>query len=239
MMVHVVNLERFPERRERVEAMLGYFGVEFEIFSAIDGLDTANKLLDHYDEDRCLNYLGVPLQPGEVGCFASHFSLWRLCVEKGAPIVVMEDDVEVYPQFSTAIEVASERIEEKRFIRLSGLVERKYRVVEQIDETWQLVRFLRGPVGTQCYCISPEGAAALLEGAESWGEPVDRYIDRFWQHGVDSLGLLPFTVAHDDQDLTIGERWLRPSGRHKGRREISRITDRMGRFIYNARHLRS
>jgi hypothetical protein len=34
--------------------------------------------------------------PGVIGCFYSHYTLWRKCVELGEPIMIFEDDVKFY-----------------------------------------------------------------------------------------------------------------------------------------------
>jgi len=236
MQVYLINLERFPERRRYSEDALVSLGIEHQIFRAVDGASGRHDLFDHYNEEKCLRYFGAPLRPGEIGCFASHYSLWQACVYRDVPIVVMEDDVHVHSEFAKALALASARIGKNRFIRLSGLTDRKYRTMEIIDENWRLVRFLRGPLGTQSYCLSPDGAAALLKAAEWWVEPVDLFIDRFWLHGVESVGLLPFEVSHDDRNSTIGGRSRQRSGLNKLRREFWRANDIAARVLHNVTH---
>ena len=42
----------------------------------------------------------------EIGCYASHLMLWRRCVEMDQPIVILEDDFNLQPNFVQAHEVA-------------------------------------------------------------------------------------------------------------------------------------
>jgi hypothetical protein len=39
---------------------------------------------------------GKMSRPGVIGCFYSHYTLWRRCVELGEPIMIFEDDVKFY-----------------------------------------------------------------------------------------------------------------------------------------------
>ena len=239
MRLFVINLERLPERRRIVEDDLGRFGLDYEIFPAIDGSRGEHEGISRADEAACLRNYGAPLIPGEIATFASHYLLWKRCLEAGEPFTIMEDDVQLAPGFPDALALAAERINEHRYLRLAGLKDRPYRVLETIGESQKLVRFLRGPTGCQCYSVSPAGAAALLAGADRWIEPVDLYVDRFWQHGVESKALMPFEafeIDHAKLASSIGQRDFRRTGMAKFRRELNRIKDDAARVAYNLTH---
>ncbi|CCF80089.1 putative lipopolysaccharide biosynthesis protein [Helicobacter bizzozeronii CCUG 35545] len=36
---------------------------------------------------------------GELGCYASHYSLWQKCIQLHEPIAILEDDVHLKPHF--------------------------------------------------------------------------------------------------------------------------------------------
>lgn len=239
MLSFVVNLERSFERRSRIMANLRSLDVDFEIFRAVDGALGEHRAFRQYDEADCIRYFGSPLLPAEVGCFASHYLLWQRCVGENRPIAIMEDDVELQPGFPEALRLAASQVDQYRFIRLAGLVERPYHVIRVFNGSRKLVRFLQGPQGCQCYCLSPDGAAALLAAAEQWVEPVDLFIDRFWVHGVASMALLPFEVLHSDMAVatsTIGSRQQKRTGINKLRREWYRMRDTIARQMYNIRN---
>lgn len=75
-----INLDRSTERRLRLEEQLAEFDLSgrYTRFAAVDGLTTA-----------------VPdgLQPGEVGCFHSHYRALKKGAESGLPVHILEDDV--------------------------------------------------------------------------------------------------------------------------------------------------
>jgi glycosyl transferase family 25 len=238
MKIFVIHLRRLSERLAFIEAGLSSLGVDYEIFSAIDGVK-GEYPRSRYDEAACRRNFGAALLPGELGAFASHYALWQSCVDGGQPIAVMEDDVELSPRFPEALAAADSLIIKHGFVRLAGYYMRPFRLVETVNETHQLVRFLRGPAGAQCYCLSPAAAVALLAGADQWVEPVDLYLDRFWQHGVQSKALLPFEAWEKERThlpQAIGDRTTHRHGFAKCRRELNRIKDDVARSIYNATH---
>lgn len=79
--IYVINLERRPDRRERIESALDDLGIIYKTMKAIDG-----RLID----EEYLNKLGIkslpnykdpyndrPLNFGEIGCFLSHYFIWQ------------------------------------------------------------------------------------------------------------------------------------------------------------------
>jgi GR25 family glycosyltransferase involved in LPS biosynthesis len=37
--------------------------------------------------------------PGELGCFDSHYRLWKMCSELNEPLMIFEDDVKIYREY--------------------------------------------------------------------------------------------------------------------------------------------
>ena len=239
MQILVINLERSADRKAFMEEKLRRLGLAYAFFPAFDGATENPASFPQYDPTRCSLRFGVPLTDGEFGCFASHYRAWQECRRRGVPVAIMEDDVELSPDFPKALALAEERIETHRLIRLSGLLDRPHRTIETIDGSCELVRFLRGPAGTQCYALSPNAAAALLAHAGTWVEPVDLYIDRFWRHGVLSKAILPYAAEEvDDPPFrdAIGDRETSRTLFGKARRELFRTIGGLQRVLYNARY---
>jgi glycosyl transferase family 25 len=223
-----------------MEDQLSSCGLSFEFMRAIDGRAGEHLSFPYYSDDSCVRAWRRPLTPGEVGCFASHYSLWRRCVEKNEPLVVLEDDIEIGQDFEVAVRNVIRIVKDHGYVRLSGIVKTAFRRLDSISSSpFSLVRFLRGPMGTQCYAISPSGAGSLLRHAEKWDLPVDNYIDAFWRHNVLSLGLLPFPVVHLQQfGSDISSNGISPSEENRGRvwrpkRFVARKFDDARRALYN------
>ncbi len=159
MQLFIVSLARSKTRRTKV--LRNYFGdIQHQFFDAFDAATGGHDDISRYDEVAAIRHFGLPLAPGEVACFASHYALWQHCVSIGQPIAIMEDDVVLSAGFAEAFDLAQKNIEACRFIRLAGLKKRPFSLVRKLNEHYDLVRFKQGPTGTQCYCLSPEGAAA-------------------------------------------------------------------------------
>ncbi|KAI6655526.1 Procollagen galactosyltransferase 1-like [Oopsacas minuta] len=96
--IFVINLERRPERRERMKAALKLLNIDYELFSALDG----RQLNESYLEELQVNMLpgwrdpwgSRPITYGEIGCFLSHYFIWeRVVKEEISTVIVLEDDI--------------------------------------------------------------------------------------------------------------------------------------------------
>lgn len=219
---------------------LNALALPYLFFNAIDASKGELEGISRYDEKTALWQLGHPLEPAELGCFASHYQLWKECVRRGEPIVVMEDDIKVTSGFNAALEICLENIQQYRFIRLSGLMQRSFKVVSPLRDGHQLIRYLKGPFGTQCYVISPAGAQAFLKHADKWIDAVDKYVDAFWTHGLISYAIVPFHIEHETEETPVSLIAETRSSRNrpwyrKLRRRITLFIDRLARVTFNLR----
>uniref|UniRef100_A0A8C5PP07 Cerebral endothelial cell adhesion molecule n=1 Tax=Leptobrachium leishanense TaxID=445787 RepID=A0A8C5PP07_9ANUR len=175
--IFLINLLRRPEKRERMLRSLHEQEIECRVLDAVDGnaLNSSaikrmgiNLLPGYYDP-----FSGRTLTKGEVGCFLSHFQIWKEAA------LVFEDDVRFGSFFK------------RRMIRLMDDIRRA-----QLD--WDLIYIGRKQVTTDpevpvadvphlvvanysywtlCYAISLQGAQKLLN-AEPLPKmlPVDEYL---------------------------------------------------------------
>ncbi|AGR63192.1 lipopolysaccharide biosynthesis protein [Helicobacter pylori UM299] len=84
----------------------------FQIFDAISPKheDFEKFVQELYDVQSMLksdwfhSYVGDGLTLPELGCYLSHYLLWKECVKTNQPIVILEDDVTLEPNFMQALE---------------------------------------------------------------------------------------------------------------------------------------
>ncbi|WQV36291.1 glycosyltransferase family 25 protein [Helicobacter pylori] len=84
----------------------------FQIFDAISPKheDFEKFVQELYDAQSMLksdwfhSYVGDGLTLPELGCYLSHYFLWKECVKTNQPIVILEDDVTLEPNFMQALE---------------------------------------------------------------------------------------------------------------------------------------
>ncbi len=135
-----------------------------------------------------------------MGCFASHYNLWRRCVEIGKPVMILEHD-----------SVFVDSIPELRFRHVIMLGKPYFfnHIVSKISrdkkrEIFHPWRFLRG---THCYAITPEGAQTLLEKApRQLLPPVDLFMNK---KNVDILYYHPPPVDLDVRFSSVANKEAR------------------------------
>jgi glycosyl transferase family 25 len=236
--VFVINLARSVERRAHVARVLSEAEIPFAFFPGVDGTQERQRVAPFYDERRCARWLGRGLTDGELGCFLSHVLLWQHAVAIDEPLVVMEDDINLLPGAAMALKLALASVATHGIVRLSRSRRRSGRVVERLPGGYSLVRFAYRLTGGQGYAVSPQAAQTLLRHCAPWVEPVDEYMDRFWVHGIEIVGLAPFPVVGRDPALApseIGGRGRRDKlrGVAKVRRESVRLVDFARRSAWN------
>ncbi|XP_068096230.1 procollagen galactosyltransferase 2 isoform X2 [Hyperolius riggenbachi] len=102
--IYMINLKRRQDRRVRMLRSLHELQIQVKIFDAVDGkalnasqLKTMNiDMVPGYHDP----YSGRTLTRGEIGCFLSHYYLWKEIVERGLEnALIIEDDVRFEFQF--------------------------------------------------------------------------------------------------------------------------------------------
>ena len=79
--IYVVNLERRADRRETIESTLNDLGLSYKMTKAVDGKkidpkflkDMGISVLTDYKDP----YSGRSMTYGEIGCFLSHYNIWK------------------------------------------------------------------------------------------------------------------------------------------------------------------
>ena len=174
MKTFVVSLQNRTDRRRWFDDT-NHKKIDYEIFTAISGKSFTYNMLVQSGFDTDKDWIdpihNTHLTSGEVGCFLSHYGLWKRCVELDEPIVILEDDAIVTDRFS--YEKLNELVEEYNFIYLGW---------REMDESKPINEELVTPVypyWTLGYVITPEAAKILLETKPQKSIiPVDEYLPR-------------------------------------------------------------
>ncbi|KPU73184.1 uncharacterized protein Dana_GF26781 [Drosophila ananassae] len=112
--IFMINLERRPERREKMEKLFDEIGLDVEHFPAVDGKELNVErvkqmgitFMPGYEDP----YHHRPMTMGEIGCFLSHYRIWvKMVQEKLKEVLILEDDIRFEPYFrSNAVRVLNQ-----------------------------------------------------------------------------------------------------------------------------------
>ena len=182
--IFLVNLERRPDRYERMKYNFDQLGIDYKWVPAMDGrkiteellAEAGIKMLPEFSEP----YHGRALTYGEIGCFLSHYRLWQQIVEEELDLVlIFEDDIKFEPYFISKLEYLKSEL-----FDLEGswdLVFLGRKILHNSEEPWlegseQLVK-VDYTYWTLSYLLTLRGAKLLLAG-EPLGKmvPVDEYL---------------------------------------------------------------
>ncbi len=69
-----------------------------------------------------LKYHAKFMSLGELGCYASHYSLWEKCIELNEVICILEDDITLKEDFKEGLDFLEKHIQELGYVRLMHLL---------------------------------------------------------------------------------------------------------------------
>ena len=173
---------------------LGTTNTNYQITNAVDGLhinreDYADRLEQyHSKKGSCFRLrhnkarFAGKLSPGEIGCYLSHYNLWKKIVDKNIPAaVILEDDAEPNPDFTTVIsEIASCDWQWDLVYLHRDCSDKIYRILQPLSGGYRLTQLAYTPPAACAYLISKEGAHKLLEHCYLMHHGLDVVWKDFW-----------------------------------------------------------
>ena len=186
----VISLLRAVDRREAIKRQFSHIGLDFSFFDAVDGKQ-GHELFARFDARKAKRIGEIPLTAGHLGCYASHYLVWKRCYESGKPMIVLEDDAQIFKQpflrFLGVSSVFPENIECVRLFESKSRNRARLPVFEHKGVT--VSKFLRGHKSATGYFLRPSAAKKFLDYAKTWAEPVDIEMDQFWDNSVECYGV--------------------------------------------------
>lgn len=237
MKIFVINLKSSTERKKHVQQILS--DIDFTFFEADNLSETPNHFIYKlYNPKKTQILKGYTLTTAELGCFASHVSLWKKCVQLDEPILILEDNIELLDDFKSYLSVIERLVNEYGILKLYDIYPRKHKVIRKVDSTYNVVSNLKGGCGTQAYVITPNVAASLLEKTDGFFEPVDDFIESEWRTKQTVYSLSPFLVKRSEVKSSIGNRKIKDKAniKHQLYSELYRTYQKIRQAMYNLRY---
>lgn len=202
----VISLKDSP-RRPHVVNHLAEENIPFEFFDAKDGRNLSNEFASLQSFWTKHNIIRKRLLPGELGCFASHYSIWKRCASSNVPHLVFEDDIALNEHTAHVMSQLPGLVERLGFIRLHPTVHGKVAVGSH--EGIEIHQCYAPKDATLAYCLCPAAAKNLVANCNSWSAPLDHYVASTYRHGVDIYELSP-CIARSQEEF---ESSVQPSKR--------------------------
>lgn len=172
-------------------------GFDAEIAQAIDGRKAMPPLQpgETLSQTLALLHRRAKLTSSEIGCYLSHYRLIKQAYECGLThVALFEDDVVAEPGLGEVMRKILTLGEEAHLVRLMALKIRKRKVVQALNNQFDLVRPVRGSLGTQGYILNREGMRRILESGARIFMPIDSFYDSFFVFDFNCYGIEPHTI---------------------------------------------
>ena len=253
MKLFVINLDRQPERLNRMEQMFEDLGLQFSRVSAVDRKKLSIEEIRNW---QCRE-AGVPhLRPGETACFLSHRDCWRRIVNEGLPYAaIFEDDIHLGADAAALLQSGDWIPGEADIVKIETKLQ--YARVDRSsvgkagDRTLNRMRSKHAGAGG--YIVTRRCAQRLLRMSKVMSNPVDQFMFNTKLPSAASLALFqllpavcvqdfinkkPVTTVGLGSDLHDERSGPEPKGAkklwRKMKRPFRRLGDRITRVLLNA-----
>lgn len=234
----IIHLKRAEARRPVAERLVAACGVPARILDAVDGkaMPAAALAALAAAVPRAPRY-PFAMGPGEYGCFLSHRAAWAALLASGAAAaLILEDDMEIGPEFADALRLAMRHVAEM------GYVQFQTRAIQALPLDHEgdciLMRPALTPLRTSGQLVHRAAAERLLGLSEKMDRPVDAFLQMHWLTGVHPGAIAPSGLKDVTESAggstiksarSLGQRILRDVQRTRYRRAIRRLSERTDR----------
>ena len=232
--VFLINLSKDTDRLKAISNQLVRLALPFERIEAVYGTQLPEWLRPYF-----LNAQGEvasELEPGEVGCYASHLLVLKRIAENNTPGLVLEDDLEFDAKLPEILASTHAFPKDWDFLRLSGHENHTPKfLVGTLPNGQKVIKYSRVPFGTGAYLVTPQGARKFLSWRTLRTAPVDYDLRRVWNYRLATYGIDPFPIRQNTFPSIIEEMGTRKRGKkyHSGQR----LSNRVERLVYEIRWL--
>jgi len=192
--VFLINLKRRPERLVRMEYSLGLLGIQHKLIDAVDGKDLNDTLVEALGIKMLPNYADPyhhrAMTMGEIGCFLSHYNIWKEIVERKLErSLIFEDDIRFEPYFQQKLSNFMHDVDKLKVDWDIIYLGRKRLALANesfVDGSDFLVN-VEYSYWTLSYILSQKGAEKLINGEPLKKlVPVDEYLPIMFDHHPES-----------------------------------------------------
>lgn len=197
-------MKRSVNRRIRMENALNKACIPFDFIEAIDSTVPNFLYSERSNEELTRKRFGYKLVDNEVACFSSHHLAWEKCLEVNEPILILEDNCDLLPEFFEVFPHFETLVQKYDFLKLAATKPKSFKLISTVNDKINVVRFKKRTCGIMGYVLTPHAASSFIKNAIQFIEPVDDYMEKPYKHGIATYVLRPDIVKRADIPSTIG-----------------------------------
>jgi glycosyl transferase family 25 len=191
--IYIISLPDAVERRRRCKTTMDQLRLPFEFFDAVDGSRLSeSEVALVYDAHKYKRTFKRPLAKAEIGCYLSHYALWRRIAEsadQGA--IVLEDDFDAGPNLAALLADISSISLANCVVKLYARKPMAGRALASLNGGYKLIAPGNIPAHTLGYAIDRQAAEKLVSRALPFSRPVDIDLKHWWKFDVAILAVDP------------------------------------------------
>jgi len=207
----VISLKNSDKRRAHVTKQFSEKNINFDFFDAIDETTLYNATKQIGFTDSQMVFERSNLTNGEIGCFLSHLSVLKICVDNDLDYVaIYEDDVHLAYQAELYLTSSDWIPSDINFIKLETFHKTKIgrkNIELSVNGRSKLYRLYAPHVGTCGYIVSKKVAKDILEKIiklpNPFQYPIDILIFERLLNTADNLFIYQMSPALTIQDMLL------------------------------------
>lgn len=170
--IHLSKIESSLTSAKQVKLELANIGIDAELFEGTYGSDAVSIFENENRTVHPISFKGLPVderyvnkmsKPGVMGCFYSHYRLWKKCIELNETICVFEDDIKIHRPLIPV------KFDDVLILTLGARKSERYEsyLLAPSGEPKAVDYFNSSMPGTTGYMITPAGASKLVTAYKS------------------------------------------------------------------------
>ena len=206
----VINLDRAPDRLERISMQLQRLGLPFTRLPAVDARALTADQRAALDEAGYRRKHGMAPLPGELGCYLSHLEALRLFLAGQAEFtLILEDDVLLHDSLPAVLHGLLRHADRWDMVKLSAVHSGTPQPVLEVAPGHWLAVMLSRCTGASAYLVNRRAAQAYVEGLLPMQLPYDHVFDQGWRFRLKVRLVTPTPCGHDELPIDgIVELWF-------------------------------
>jgi glycosyl transferase family 25 len=196
----VINLDRAPERMQRISGQLQQLGLPYSRLPAVDARSLTEEQSAALDTAAYRRKHGMTPVLGELGCYLSHVQAMHLFLASEAEFaLVLEDDVLLHDNLPAVLRGLLRHAERWDVAKLSAVHSGTPVPVLALSPGHQLAVMLSRCTGSSAYLMNRRAARAYAQALLPMSLPYDHVFDQGWRFGLKFRLVTPTPCGHDEQ----------------------------------------